>query len=122
MLPLARRSCCGELTVLLVVLRLDLLLVAAVERVLDVPYRVGRREGTVQEVARARLLHDVGARVPAQLAEPVVAEDDRLVLHLGVGDHEVAIYDRQPTDDGTCVYRRKTLCCEFGHRHFLKWW
>ena len=85
-----------KFTVFLVVLCLDLLFLAAVERVLDVSYRVGRCQWTVQEVTRAGLLHHVRAPVAAQLTEPVVAEDYRLVLDLSVGDHEVAICQKRP--------------------------
>jgi len=50
---------------------------------------------TVQEVARARLLDDLGPRVAAQFTEAVVAEDDRTPVHLSVGDDEVAICRRR---------------------------
>lgn len=40
---------------------------------------------SVQEVARARLLHDVRPREARHLAEAVVAEDDGAVLHPGIG-------------------------------------
>ena len=92
-----RRDVCDKIrkqvkfTVFLVVLRFNLLFLAAVESVLDMSYRVRRRERTVKEVTCTRLLHYVSARVAAQLAESVVAEDDRLVVNLSVGDHEVAI-------------------------------
>lgn len=45
----------------------------------------------IQEVAGARLLHDLGTRVAAHHAEAVVAEDDGAVLHAGIGDDELAI-------------------------------
>lgn len=48
--------------------------------------------GSVQEVARARLLHDLGARVAAHVAEAIVAEDDGAVLHPRVGDDELATW------------------------------
>lgn len=46
--------------------------------------------GSVQEVARARLLHDLGTRVAAHVAEAIVAEDDGAVLDPRVGDDELA--------------------------------
>ena len=75
-----------------------MLLLAAIESVLDMSYGVGGSERTVKEVARTRLLHHVGSRVAAQLTESVIAEDYRLVLYLGVGDHEVTICHKRPID------------------------
>lgn len=48
--------------------------------------------GPVQEVARARLLHDLGTRVAAHVAEAIVAEDDGAVLDPRVGDDELATW------------------------------
>lgn len=45
----------------------------------------------VQEVARARLLHDVWPREARHFAEAVVAEDDGAVLHPGISYHELLI-------------------------------
>lgn len=56
--------------------------------------------GPVHEVARARLLHDLGARVAAHVAEAVVAEDDGAVLHPGVGDDELAACGRETGESG----------------------
>jgi len=45
----------------------------------------------VKEVARAGVLHHFRAGVARQIAETIVAEDDRLVFYLRVGDDEVPI-------------------------------
>lgn len=50
------------------------------------------RAWPVQEVAGAGPLHHLGSRVAAQLAEAVVAVDDRAVLHPSVGDDELAAW------------------------------
>ena len=80
-----------RLTVLLVVEAFDLSFDRPVECLLDESDRERRRERAVQEVARARPLHDLRARVARQLAEAIVAEDDRLVVDLRVRDDEVPI-------------------------------
>ena len=61
----------------------------------------------VQELARARLLHHLGARVAAQIAEAVVAEDDRSTVHLRVGDDEIAICAASQTRPTTCKRKAK---------------
>ncbi len=45
----------------------------------------------MQKVEGARLLHDLGAGVAAELAEAIVAEDNGFVLHLRVGYDEIPI-------------------------------
>ena len=47
---------------------------------------------SVQEVACARLLHDLGTCVTTHAAEAIVAEDDGAVLHPCVGDDELATW------------------------------
>ena len=55
--------------------------------------RLGRvgGQGAVQEVARARALHDLEALVFDGLAEGVIAVDDRLLRYLSVGDQKLAV-------------------------------
>jgi hypothetical protein len=90
-------------TVSFIVERLDLLFLAAVKSILDVPDAIGRRQRTVQEVTGAWMLHNLSTTVAGQIAEAVVAEDDRLVLNLSVGDDEVSI----------CRIKRKTTTTTF---------
>lgn len=47
--------------------------------------------GPVQEAAGARLLHHLGPAVATHPTEAVITEDDGAVLHLSVGDDELAI-------------------------------
>lgn len=55
--------------------------------------------GSVQEVTRAWLLHDLSTRVTTQVAEAIVAEDDGAVLHPCIGYDELA----------TCGWNEKSL-------------
>lgn len=50
---------------------------------------------SVQEAAGAWLLHHLGPQVAAHLTEGVIAEDDGAVLHLRVGDDELAIFGEE---------------------------
>lgn len=54
---------------------------------------------SIQEVARARLLHDLSARVTTHVAEAIVAEDDGAVLDSCIGYDELA----------TCGWNEKSL-------------
>lgn len=47
--------------------------------------------GSHQELARARLLHDLGPGEAEHLAEALIAVDDAAVLYLGVGDQKLAV-------------------------------
>lgn len=54
--------------------------------------------GAVQELAGATLLHDLSAREPRELAEPIRAVDDGVDgRHLCVAEHEVTVCNTQTT-------------------------
>lgn len=55
--------------------------------------------GSVQEVTRARLLHDLSTRVTTHVAEAIVAEDDGAVLDPCIGYDELT----------TCGWKEKSL-------------
>ncbi len=54
---------------------------------------------SIQEVTRARLLHDLSTRVATHVAEAIVAEDDGAVLNSCIGYDELA----------TCGWNEKRL-------------
>lgn len=81
-------------TVLAVEADLHLALLGAQQRLGDLGGGTALGAGPVEEVAGAGLLHHLRPRVPAQLAEAVVAVDHRAVLHPGVGDDELAAWGR----------------------------
>lgn len=79
------------LTVLAVVGDLHLALLRAQQRLGHLGHRVSVGELAVQEVAGARLLHDVRPGEARHLAEAVVTVDDSTVLHAGIGYDEFLI-------------------------------
>lgn len=81
------------LTILAVVGDLHLSFLGAQKRLSHLGHRVPAGELAVQEVARARLLHDVRPGEARHLAEAVVAVDDRTVLHAGIGYDEFLIWE-----------------------------
>lgn len=87
-----RRIPTGELTVLAVVGDLHLALLGAQESLGHLGHGVPAGELAVQEVARARPLHDIRPGEARHLAEAVVAVDDGAVLHAGIGDDEFLIW------------------------------
>lgn len=85
------RSCSPLLTVLAVVGDLHLALLGAVHCLRHLADGLAVGQVAVEEVAGARLLHDVWPGEARHLAEAVVAVDDCTVLHPGVGDHKLPI-------------------------------
>ncbi len=79
------------LTVFLVEEHLDLDLLLAVERLLDGQHGVLVRQFAVHEATRRALLHYFGTTVAGQLAEAVVAVDDRVVDDARVRQQERAV-------------------------------
>jgi len=79
------------LTVLLVEQYLDLLLFVVLETGVDTSDRLAVRKFTGHERTVGAFLHQLGATVPAQLTEPVVTVDGRVVDHSRVGQHETAV-------------------------------
>ena len=81
----------GQLTVFLVQKYLHLLLFQALKGVLQFPDGSLVCQVAVHEAARARLLHHLGPVVARQLAESVIAVDDRVVYDPGIGQDETGI-------------------------------
>lgn len=79
------------LTILAVVGDLHLALLRPQQRLGHLGHRVPGGELAVEEVARARLLHDVRPGEACHLAEAVVTVDDSAILHAGIGDDEFLI-------------------------------
>ena len=82
-------------TILLVVEDLNLLLFRAGECLHDDLDGIDCGQRAVKEVTSTWFLHHLGTWVAAQLTETVVAEDDRLAVHLSVSDDEVSIYEKK---------------------------
>lgn len=80
------------LTFLAVVEHLHLALLGAQQGLGQLGQRALHGPGPHQEGAGAGLLHDLGPGEAKHLAEALVAVDDAAVLHLGVGDQELAIW------------------------------
>lgn len=86
-----RAATIKTLTVLAVVGDLHLALLGAQQRLGHLGHGVPAGALAVQEVAGARLLHDVRPGEARHLAEAVVAVDDGTVLHAGISDDELLI-------------------------------
>lgn len=68
-------------------------LLGAQQGLRDLRGRAALSARPVQEIAGAGPLHHLGSRVAAQLAEAVVAVDDRAVLYPSVGDDELSAWE-----------------------------
>lgn len=79
------------LTFLSVVENLHLALLRAEQGLCQLSQGVLHSPRSHQELAGARLLHNFRPGEAKHLAEAFVAVDDATVLHLGVGDQELAI-------------------------------
>lgn len=80
------------LTFLIVVEDLHLALLRAQQGLRQLGQGALHGAGPHQELAGTRLLHDLRPGEAEHLAEAFVAEDDATVLHLGVGDQELAVW------------------------------
>jgi hypothetical protein len=69
----------------------DLGLFGARERLVDLILGDVRGEAAVEELAIARLLHDLVALVLDEVAEGVIAVDDGLLGHAGVANQKFSI-------------------------------
>jgi len=86
---------------------LHLALLRAQQRLGHLGHRVPAGELAVQEVARARLLHDIRPGEARHLAEAIVTVDNSTVLHTGIGYDKFLI----------CVGVEERL----GERKITKW-
>lgn len=86
------------LTILAVVGDLHLPLLRAQQGLGYLGYSMARGKLAVEEVTRARLLHDVRPREARHLAERIVAKDDGAVLHTCVCYHKLLICGWRETD------------------------
>lgn len=80
------------LTFLAVVENLHLALLGAQQGLGQLGQRALHGPGPHEEGAGAGLLHDLSPGKAKHLAEALVAVDDATVLHLGVGNQELAIW------------------------------
>lgn len=81
----------ATLTVFAVVEDLELAFLGAEQRLGELRDGALGGVGTGEEVAGAGSLHHLHAGVAEHLAEAIVAVDDGTVLHLGVGNEELAV-------------------------------
>lgn len=81
----------AALTIFAVVGYLHLALLRAQQRLGHLGHRVSAGELAMQEVAGARLLHDVRPGEARHLAEAIVTVDDSAVLHAGIGYDEFLV-------------------------------
>ena len=61
------------------------------EAFFDLGHGIFVGELAVHKTAIAWLLHDLGSRVSRELAEAIIAVDNRIVNDPGVGQHEAAV-------------------------------
>lgn len=91
------------LTLFIVVEDLHLALLRSQQGLCDLGQGALHGPGPHQELAGARLLHDLSSREAKHLAEAFVAVDDGTVLHLGVGNQKLSILLVEFPDDGVQV-------------------
>jgi len=89
--PTTRSPRKANLTVFAVVEDLELALLGAEQGLGELRDGALGGVGAGEEVAGAGSLHHLHPGVAEHLAEAVVAVDDGTVLHLGVGDEELAV-------------------------------
>lgn len=94
------------LTIFAVVGDLHLALLRAQQRLGHLGHRVPAGELAVQEVAGARLLHDVRPGEACHLAEAVITVDDSAVLHPSIGYDEFLICEGVEEKD----WREESAC------------